>query len=102
MMDVLNKLFLLWCISLIGFPLTSLAQTNFGPNAGSIQQQMMYPGGNRYGRMPDMFYGPVTAQEMGLPPKGYENPVVLKDGVVNGRVINPNAVMQNKLPPLSP
>ena len=96
-----NRLILLTGISLLNpfFTLTSLAQTNNGPNAGSIQQQMMGPGFNRYGRMPDMFYGPVSAQEMGLPPKGYESPVIIRDGVINGKVVNPTL---RPLRPLTP
>ena len=66
-----------------------MAQTFLGPNAGFIQNGMMWPGTNRYGRAPSMFYGPVTAEEAGLPPKGYEKPVIIQDGVISGQILNP-------------
>jgi hypothetical protein len=74
---------------LVGFDHQAVAQANLGPNAGFIQNGMMWPGYNRYGRTPDMFYGPVSPAEAGLPPKGYEKPVIIQDGVISGQIMNP-------------
>jgi hypothetical protein len=73
----------------INFYSVASAQTNFGPNPGLIQRQMMMPGSTWFGRAPDMFYGPVTREEAGLSSRDYENPVVVQDGIIHAQIMNP-------------
>jgi hypothetical protein len=78
---------LVGCSGLLPDMSPAMAQ-GIGPNAGSLQQQMMMgPGLNRYGPPTSWFYGPIKREDVGLPAKGYDNPVQMQDGVLHGTIL---------------
>jgi hypothetical protein len=75
------------CSALVSDMSPAMAQV-IGPNAGSLQQQMMMgPGLNRYGPPTSWFYGPIKREDAGLPPKGYDNAIQMQDGVLHGTIL---------------